>query len=104
MASKVPVILQCYADWCNPCHKLRPIIEEKVRASEGRLKLVLINIDLLPKISDSLGVKNIPAVFLVNRGNVADHFTGVPALDKLDDFINTGLLLEGMHKNKKLVD
>jgi len=51
-----------------------------------------------------LQVKNIPAVFLVHRGNVADHFAGVPTKERLEDFINTGLLLEGMHKNRKLVD
>jgi len=43
-------------------------------------------------------------VFLVHKGNVVDTFAGLPSEERLEDFINTGLLLEGMSKNKNLVD
>ena len=43
-----PVILDFYAEWCAPCKKLTPILEEKTREHEGKIKLVKINIDNLP--------------------------------------------------------
>ena len=43
-----PVILDCYADWCAPCRKLTPILEEKAIANDGKFKLVKLNIDNLP--------------------------------------------------------
>ena len=43
-----PVILDFYADWCAPCKKLTPILEEKAREHDGKFKLVKINIDTLP--------------------------------------------------------
>ena len=43
-----PVILDFYAEWCAPCKKLTPLLEEKTRENEGKVKLVKINIDNVP--------------------------------------------------------
>ena len=43
-----PVILDFYADWCAPCKKLTPVLEQLTRDNEGKFKLVKINIDNLP--------------------------------------------------------
>jgi len=43
-----PIILDCYADWCAPCKKLTPILEEVTLANSGKFKLVKVNIDNLP--------------------------------------------------------
>ena len=48
MEANLPVILDCYAEWCAPCKKLEPILVEKVRSFQGKLKLVKLNIDDLP--------------------------------------------------------
>ena len=69
-------------------------------ANLGKLRLVKVNIDVLPRISDQLNVRSIPAVFLIHGGNVIDTFTGVPSEERLEDFINTGLLLDAMGKDQ----
>ena len=79
LQSSTPVILDCYADWCNPCQQLTPLLEKGVLDNLGKLRLVKVNIDLLPRISDQLNVRSIPAVFLIHGGNVIDTFTGVPS-------------------------
>ena len=42
MNSEVPVILDCYADWCGPCRRLTPMLEEAVANAEGKLKVGLV--------------------------------------------------------------
>ena len=63
-----------------------------------------VNIDLFPRISDQLNVRSIPAVFLVHSGNIIDTFTGIPSDEKLEDFINTCLLLDAMGKDKTVIE
>lgn len=43
-------------------------------------------------------------MFLVHKGNVIDTFSGIPSDELLKDFVNTGLLLEGMQNNKEIVE
>ena len=44
----VPIILDCYAEWCAPCRKLTPILEKVTQENEGKFKLIKVNIDNLP--------------------------------------------------------
>ena len=104
MKSKIPVILDCYADWCNPCQKLTPLLEKKAIEAEGKFKLVKVNIDLLPEIANGLNVRSIPAVFLVSNGNVMDTFAGVPSEERLNDFINTAKLLDALSHDERTID
>ena len=104
MKSKIPVILDWYADWCNPCQQLTPILETKAIESNGQFKLVKINIDILPEISNGLKVRSIPAVFLVSGGNVMDTLVGMPSEERLNDFINTAKLLDNLSHDMKTID
>ena len=86
MEETIPVILDCYAEWCAPCKKLLPILMEKVKAEEGKLKLVKLNIDDLPKLSSGLNIRSVPSVFLIYKGNVVDMLKGIPEDNELDNF------------------
>ena len=48
MDSNIPVVLDCYAEWCAPCKKLDPKLTEKVISYDGKIKLVKLNIDDFP--------------------------------------------------------
>ena len=88
-----PIILDCYAEWCSPCKKLTPQLEEVTRANEGKFKLIKLNIDNIPQLTKALQVRSIPTLFLIFRGNVIDTITGVDEA-KLDEFVKTALLVE----------
>jgi thioredoxin len=90
---RVPIILDCYADWCQPCRKLTPVLEKLTEENEGKFKLVKVNIDNSPQIAQGLNVKSIPALFLIYRGNIMDSITGVDT-KKLENLIETALLIE----------
>ena len=104
MKSKVPVILDWYADWWGPCRKLAPILEKKAIEADGKFKLVKVNIDNLPEIANGLQVRSIPAVFLVSNGSVMDTFVGLPNQDRIDDFVNTAILLDKLSHDEKTID
>lgn len=88
-----PIILDCYADWCQPCKKLTPVLEKLTQDHDGKFKLIKLNIDNLPQLAQGLNVKSIPALFLVYRGNIMDTMVGGD-LKRLEEMINTALLIE----------
>ena len=97
-----PVILDFYADWCAPCKKLTPVLEQLTRDNEGKFKLDKINIDNLPQLATALQVRSIPTLFLVYRGNVMDQITGADPT-KLEDLIKTAILIEKAQHDESIM-
>jgi len=62
-SQEVPVIVDFWAPWCGPCKQLGPVIEKVVKAAQGKVKLVKVNIDDSPEIAQQLRIQSIPAVF-----------------------------------------
>ena len=88
-----PIILDCYADWCGPCKKLTPVLEQIAQEHEGKFKLIKLNIDNLPQLAQGLNVKSIPALFLIFRGNIIDTMVGANE-PKLKELVSTALVIE----------
>ena len=97
-----PIILDCYADWCAPCKKLTPVLEQLTQQNEGKFKLVKVNIDNLPQLATALQVRSIPTLFLIYRGNVMDTITGVDQT-KLQEMIKTALLVEQAQHDESIM-
>ena len=103
MESEIPVVLDCYADWCAPCKKLDPKLTEKVLSYDGQIKLVKLNIDNFPQLSSGLNIKSIPSVFLIFSGNIVDMFQGIPNDKTFDEFFNTAILLNNLQSNTEIM-
>lgn len=102
MESDIPVILDFYADWCAPCQKLTPLLENITNKFEGKFKLVKANIDALPSLANALKVQSIPHVFLIYKGQMVDSFVGIPADKRLGEFINAALTMEGLKTDENM--
>jgi putative thioredoxin len=79
----VPVVVDFWAEWCQPCRILGPILEKLAGEFEGKFVLVKAETEKLSEIAVSFGVQSIPSVFVVKGGKVVDSFVGVapePAL------------------------
>ena len=85
LQSDKPVIVDFWAEWCGPCHAVAPVLDRIVQESNGDLKLVKVNIDEQPALSQRYGVQSIPTMILFKNGEPAAAAIGAqpkPALEK----------------------
>ena len=87
--SKVlPVIVDLWAPWCEPCKSLTPIIETVVSRTNGKVELAKVNIDENPQVRETFQVQSIPAVYAFKDGAIVDGFMGAQGEDQVTDFVN----------------
>ncbi|MDF5752578.1 tetratricopeptide repeat protein [Spongiactinospora sp. TRM90649] len=73
---RVPVILDLWATWCQPCKQLSPILEKLAAEAAGQWVLAKVDVDANPQISQALRVQSIPTVLAVFQGQAVTGFQG----------------------------
>jgi putative thioredoxin len=72
----VPVVVDFWATWCQPCRLLGPTLEKLAREMAGAFVLVKAETERVPEVAAAFGIRSIPAVFGVKDGQVVDSFLG----------------------------
>src|ERR1700694_2184199 len=75
-STKVPVVVDLWAEWCGPCRTLGPILERVVAETGGAVELVKVDVDANPAVASAFKVQSIPAVFALRDRKVVDNFIG----------------------------
>src|ERR1700722_10693467 len=75
-SARQPVLVDFWGPSCGPCRQLSPLLEKLVKAAEGKVKLVKMNVEAHPEIAGQLGIQSLPAVIAFQRGQPVDGFVG----------------------------
>lgn len=74
--SAVPVIVDFWAPWCVPCHRMAPILEEIAEEYAGQLKVAKVDIDQNTQMATQFGIRSIPTLILFKDGEAVERLVG----------------------------
>jgi thioredoxin 2 len=92
-AATIPVLVDIWAPWCGPCRRVSPALEQLAGEFAGRMKLVKVNADVSPVVSERFGVQAIPTLLLMEGGEVIDKQIGAAPVAYLRDWVTSKLNL-----------
>ncbi len=75
--SELPVLVDLYADWCQPCKQLSPIVAQVAEELAGKIKAVKVDVDRNPMVAQTFRAQSIPMLLVLYQGKVVQHHLGV---------------------------
>jgi thioredoxin 2 len=89
--SSLPVLVDFWAPWCGPCRTVSPALETIANEQPGKLKLVKVNTDSAPNLSQRFGIRGIPTLVLLNHGKEIARSVGAQPAAVLRNWVETEL-------------
>ena len=86
--SKQPVLVDFWAEWCGPCKAIAPSLEELSEEMASKLKIVKINVDENPSISQTYSIRSIPALMIFKDGEKISEKMGALPKSALQSWVN----------------
>ncbi len=88
-SNDVPVVVDFWAEWCQPCKQLMPVLEKLAEEFDGRFILMKINVDELPEIAGAFGVQSVPFVIAMVDGEPASQMPGILPEPQLREWLES---------------
>jgi thioredoxin 2 len=90
LQASVPVLVDFWAPWCGPCRAVSPLVERLAQEHAGKLKVVKLNVDEAPQLSQRYGIRGIPLLALFGDGQELDRLTGAVPYPTLAGWLERG--------------
>jgi thioredoxin 1 len=91
LKSDVPVLVDFWAEWCPPCHRIAPMLDELATEYEGRARIVKLNADDNPVTARTYGVMAMPTLAVFRAGEVVSQHVGARPKAKLREQLEAAL-------------
>lgn len=88
---KIPVLVDFWATWCEPCKSLMPVLTKLADEYAGQFRLAKVEIDQEQNLATQFAVRSVPTVKMVINGEIVDEFTGALPEGQIREFINKHL-------------
>jgi thioredoxin 2 len=83
----IPTAVDFWAPWCGPCKMVSPILEDIADKHPGKIKVVKVNSDENPGLSQRFGIQGIPTIILFRDGKEVDRLVGAAPRDNIVRFL-----------------
>lgn len=87
-SAKQPVMVDFWADWCQPCQTLMPVLSKMAEQGQGQFILAKVNSDQNQDLATQFGVRSLPTVKLFKNGEPVDEFLGALPESQIQAFID----------------
>ena len=91
LQSEKPVVLDFWAEWCQPCKMLAPTVGEIAGEYEDKVKVGKLNVDDNPSTATKYGIRGIPTLLFFKGGKVVQQVTGVKSKAEIKKIIDEEL-------------
>jgi thioredoxin 1 len=85
------VLVDFWAEWCGPCRRLAPAIDELANQFDGRATIAKVNVDENPNVPGRFMIRGIPTLLLFKNGNLEETVVGLAAKEDLARMIERHL-------------
>jgi thioredoxin 2 len=93
--SPVPVLVDLWATWCGPCRMVSPALERLATGRAGELKLVKVEVDSAPRLSQRFEVRAVPTLMVMRGGEVIARQAGAAPEPALRSWLDGALRTKG---------
>jgi len=88
LQSERPVLVDFWAEWCAPCRMLAPTVAQVAEKYAGNARVVKLNVDNNPTVSQRYGIKGIPTLILFKNGKEAERVVGATSKEAISRMID----------------
>lgn len=89
--SEKPVLVDFYADWCGPCKAMGPVIQEVARTTQGKARVIKVDIDKSVQAAQAYKVQAVPTFIIFKKGNIVWRHSGMIDKISLENVLNQNI-------------